>query len=81
MHLARSLTSKSLGQIGAAFGGRDHTTVMHALKVVADRLGHDAGLADDVAWCHARLVRSSAMPAGRGRRRVDSMSVRLPRGA
>ena len=32
MYLARSLTPASLPQIGAAFGGRDHTTVINALK-------------------------------------------------
>lgn len=81
MHLARSLTSKSLGQIGAAFGGRDHTTVMHALKVVAAGLRHDAGLADDVERCRARLFRPRDTPTAHGRGHVGSASARLPRGA
>lgn len=81
MHLVRGMTSKSLAEIGAAFGGRDHTTVIHALKVFAERLLHDAGLAADVERCRARL----AGPSGderRGRRRpVDSPLPRRLRGA
>ena len=81
MHLARSLTSKSLGQIGAAFGGRDHTTVMHALKVVSGRLLHDSGLASDIDRCRARLAGPIVDLARGRRRRVDSTSARLPPGA
>ena len=35
MALAKELTSHSLPEIGDAFGGRDHTTVLHACKRVA----------------------------------------------
>ncbi len=35
MYLTRSLTSYSLPQIGTLFGGRDHTTVLHACRVIA----------------------------------------------
>lgn len=38
MALARDLTPRSLPEIGRAFGGRDHTTVMHAVRQVAKRL-------------------------------------------
>ncbi len=41
MYLCRELTSLSLPQIGAAFGGRDHSTVLHALRRVGDALDHD----------------------------------------
>jgi chromosomal replication initiation ATPase DnaA len=34
MYLARHLTRHSLEEIGGFFGGRDHTTVMHALKAI-----------------------------------------------
>ena len=34
MYLARSLTRHSLEEIGGYFGGRDHTTVMHANKTI-----------------------------------------------
>ncbi|MFO1113043.1 MAG: helix-turn-helix domain-containing protein [Rhodospirillales bacterium] len=32
MYLAKHLTSRSLPEIGRKFGGRDHTTVMHAVR-------------------------------------------------
>jgi chromosomal replication initiator protein len=38
MYLARDLTSKSLPEIGEAFGGRDHTTVLHACRKVVAQL-------------------------------------------
>jgi chromosomal replication initiator protein len=38
MYLAKELTQKSLPEIGELFGGRDHTTVLHAVrKISADR--------------------------------------------
>jgi chromosomal replication initiator protein len=37
MYLCREMTDTSLPQIGAFFGGRDHTTVIHA----CDKIGHD----------------------------------------
>lgn len=42
MYLARELTQMSLPEIGAAFGGRDHTTVMHACKTIENLRGIDA---------------------------------------
>lgn len=41
MYLAKELTQKSFPEIGEAFGGRDHTTVMHAVKRVAEIRQHD----------------------------------------
>jgi len=41
MYLAKELTQKSLPEIGELFGGRDHTTVLHAVrKITAERLQH-----------------------------------------
>jgi chromosomal replication initiator protein len=37
MYLARRLTRHSLEEIGGFFGGRDHTTVMHAIRIVEER--------------------------------------------
>ncbi len=47
MHLARELTQMSLPEIGAAFGGRDHTTVMHACKTIENLRGVDAAFNAD----------------------------------
>jgi chromosomal replication initiator protein len=41
LHLARELTQASLNDIGQAFGGRNHATVLHACKSVANRLASD----------------------------------------
>ncbi|MBX3746737.1 MAG: chromosomal replication initiator protein DnaA [Verrucomicrobiae bacterium] len=41
MFLARTLTESSLSTIGGAFGGRDHGTVLHACRAVADRMETD----------------------------------------
>ncbi len=44
MYLARELTDESLPAIGRAFGGRDHTTVLHALRKTEQRISTDADL-------------------------------------
>jgi chromosomal replication initiator protein len=41
IHLAKVLTGASLPEIGAAFGGRNHTTALHACKRVARRISDD----------------------------------------
>ena len=41
MYLARKLTAHSLPEIGAAFGGKDHTTILHAVKKVEEVLLKD----------------------------------------
>ena len=48
MYLAKQLTSRSLPEIGKKFGDRDHTTVMHAVKRVAELMTRDAAFAEDV---------------------------------
>jgi chromosomal replication initiation ATPase DnaA len=48
MYLARRLTQKSLQSIGAAFGGRDHTTVLHGIRVTEARRSLDPGVATDI---------------------------------
>ena len=48
MYLAKQLTSRSLPEIGRKFGGRDHTTVMHAVKKVDELRDHDSIFAEDV---------------------------------
>jgi len=48
MYLSKQLTARSLPEIGRKFGGRDHTTVMHAVKKVEELRQTDAGFAEDV---------------------------------
>ncbi|CUW37071.1 chromosomal replication initiator protein DnaA, DNA-binding transcriptional dual regulator [Magnetospirillum sp. XM-1] len=48
MYLAKQLTSRSLPEIGRKFGGRDHTTVMHAVKKVEELKEVDQNFAEDV---------------------------------
>jgi len=48
MYLAKQLTSRSLPEIGRKFGGRDHTTVMHAVRKVEELRSTDASFSEDV---------------------------------
>lgn len=48
MYLAKQLTPRSLPEIGRKFGGRDHTTVMHAVKKVEELIAEDPSFAQDV---------------------------------
>jgi len=56
MYLARRLTPLSLEQIGAYFGGRDHSTVLHACRKVERALAEDPGLIGAVRQLHADLA-------------------------
>jgi len=47
MALAKELTSHSLPEIGDAFGGRDHTTVLHACKRIKELRGEETRMAED----------------------------------
>lgn len=55
MYLARQLTALSLEQIGAFFGGRDHSTVWHACRKVEESLASDDRLSGAVRQLHADL--------------------------
>lgn len=48
MYLAKKLTTHSLPEIGKNFGGRDHTTVLHAVKKIEELMEKDSSLAEDV---------------------------------
>ena len=48
MYLAKELTNHSLPEIGDAFGGRDHTTVLHACRKIKELLDSDADIREDV---------------------------------
>jgi chromosomal replication initiator protein len=56
MYLARELTGLSLQQIGAYFGGRDHSTVLHACRKVEQALAADVPLSRAVRSLHADLA-------------------------
>ena len=47
MALAKELTSMSLPEIGDAFGGRDHTTVLHAQRKVEELVRNDSKMKED----------------------------------
>jgi chromosomal replication initiator protein len=48
MYLAKSLTLRSLPEIGRRFGGRDHTTVLHAVRKVEELVGADEALTQEI---------------------------------
>src|SRR3546814_709934 len=48
MYLSKQLTARSLPEIGRKFGGRDHTTVMHAVRKVEELRATDNGFAEDI---------------------------------
>jgi chromosomal replication initiator protein len=48
MYLAKVLTLRSLPEIGRRFGGRDHTTVLHAVRKIETLAGNDSVLADEI---------------------------------
>jgi chromosomal replication initiator protein len=55
MYLAKQLTQRSLPEIGRKFGGRDHTTVMHACRKIEELTQNDRALAEDVDLLHRML--------------------------
>ncbi len=59
MYLAKKLTTKSLPEIGRKFGGKDHTTVMHAVKRIDELSRADKEFADDVELL-MRMLQSAA---------------------
>ena len=48
MYLSKNLTTRSLPEIGRKFGGRDHTTVIHAIKKVEELKKNDSNLSEDI---------------------------------
>ena len=48
MYLSKVLTLRSLPEIGRRFGGRDHTTVLHAVRKIEKAIGEDNALSDEV---------------------------------
>ena len=57
MFLSRELTGKSLNSIGEAFGGRDHGTVLHACRLVRDRMEVDTDVRQAVRYLEGQISR------------------------
>jgi chromosomal replication initiator protein len=57
MYLARELTKSSLAEIGEAFGGRDHGTVLHAHRLVRERMRNEEKIRQTVSFLESHLNR------------------------
>ncbi len=57
MFLSRNMTESSLNTIGEAFGGRDHGTVLHACRLVKDRMEVDSNVRQVVQYLEKQLLR------------------------
>jgi chromosomal replication initiator protein len=57
MYLARELTKASLNEIGEAFGGRDHGTVLHACKLVKKRMKEQDKIRQTISYIDSALQR------------------------
>lgn len=55
MYLAKAMTEKSMPEIGRRFGGKDHTTILHAVRRIKALMETDRELADEVAEIKYRL--------------------------
>jgi chromosomal replication initiator protein len=55
MYLAKTLTLRSLPEIGRRFGGRDHTTVLHAVRKIEALVSKDVALSDEVELLKRQL--------------------------
>ena len=64
MYLARKLTGHSLPEIGRRFGGRDHTTVLHAIKKIEAQLDSDPAVQSSVDRVRAELYHADSSRAG-----------------
>ena len=67
MYLTRTLTHHSFPAIGREFGRRDHTSVMHACKVVKERMRRDASIAIAVEALSGELTRGPESTMARAR--------------
>jgi len=59
MYLCRDLTDASLPKIGQQFGGRDHTTVMHANRKIKDLMSRDRDVYTKVTELTNRIKQSA----------------------
>jgi chromosomal replication initiator protein len=60
MYLSRSMTGRSLSEIGEAFGGRDHTTVIHACHKIGEQLTSDKQLSATISYLEKEIRQAHA---------------------
>ena len=65
MYLSKVLTLRSLPEIGRRFGGRDHTTVLHAVRKIEKAIGEDHALSDEVELLKRMLQEWAGSSVGR----------------
>lgn len=56
MYVARKMTDKSYPQLGRSFGNRDHTTIMHGVKLIGRRLQTDTDMQEAVNNIMDRVI-------------------------
>jgi chromosomal replication initiator protein len=56
MYLAKVLTPRSLPEIGRRFGGRDHTTVLHAVRKITGLATTESALAEEIELLKRMLL-------------------------
>lgn len=56
MYLAKNLTTESLPKIGAAFGGKNHATVIHSVKLVQGMMDNDSALAQEIKILEEKIL-------------------------
>ena len=76
MLLCTELTPRSLGEIAAAFGNRDHTTVIHAVRQAVNMLGRDRDLAAAAAIAR-RAIEAQIAPGDAAERLVRATVAAL----
>jgi chromosomal replication initiator protein len=61
MYLSRTLTEKSLVEIGELFGGRDHGTVLHACRLIEKKIADDESLKQSISFLSDAVVREQSV--------------------
>src|SRR6202140_898036 len=69
MYLSRLLTPRSLPEIGRRFGGRDHTTVLHAVRKIEALVAKDVALSEEVESLKRQLQEGAVLVPTRSRHR------------
>lgn len=72
LYLAYRMSGKSLPEIGRRFGGRDHTTVLHAVRTIETRADADTGF-------HAELLYLAGRIDPQGAEKIALSEIRMPR--